>query len=96
MVPRFESVEPSQAAYVMVSLPENPTSGKYVISVPLNPAVPLDGWDTILRVKALLLASLACNEMTTDFPVVVVAVRFFTTAGVFELELSLPGPLWQL
>ena len=39
-VPRFESVEPSQAAKVNESLPANPASGKYSAVVPFKPAVP--------------------------------------------------------
>ncbi len=39
-VPRFESVEPSQAAKVNASLPANPASGKYSAVVPFKPAVP--------------------------------------------------------
>lgn len=46
----MEFFEPSQAAYVNVSVPMNPSLGKYVRMLLLTPSEPLAGWEMIRSV----------------------------------------------
>ena len=94
--PRFESVEPSHAAYVNESWPENPANGKYVAVVPDKPTVPLAGWETMRSVSGSPLTSLASRWIATGAPAPVAAVRSLTTAGELWLPSSLDGPLWHV
>ena len=77
-MPRFESVEPSQAANVNESVPVKPASGKYVAVVPASPAVPCAGWETIRSVSGLPSASLAASGTATGVPDVVLALALLT------------------
>ena len=91
-VPRFESVEPSHAAKVNVSLPVKPASGKYVATVPFSPVVPCVGCDTIRSVSVLPSGSVASSEIVTGVFTLVEAAASLTTAGRLGLALSFEGP----
>ncbi len=95
-VARFESIEPSHAAYVNESLPVKPANGKYVAVVPARPTVPLAGCDTIRSVRLLPSGSVATSGIWTGAPRVVDADGFDAIGGRFGFALSLDGPLWHM
>ena len=94
-VPVLDSTDPSHAANVKVSMPENPGSGMYVALVPAIPARPCAGRDTIRSVSGFESASTARTVIDTAVAAFVDAFASLATGARLRDLDSLSGPSWQ-